>query len=115
MFDEGECALSIKRWFYRTPDDPDLLTFKEWKPPAADRDSLFVTSRELRAVGVKLIALMPRKFKQVVRRTPSARTASSELSSAHRPSLDEPPPVANQKWKLDAEEDRMIRHRCEEC
>jgi hypothetical protein len=115
FFTRGECAIAIKRWFHRTPDDPDGLTFVEWKPP--DSKQLFVNSSQLRGIGFAFSPSVPRPLAKAVQRT-STRAAQfgSLLSTARRAVFGKPPPSAqkNQRWKLDADDDRTIRRRCEE-
>ena len=51
-YDKGECAILLRRYLNRVPDDASGLTFVDWEE--GEQQTLIVNSSEVRAVGFEL-------------------------------------------------------------
>ena len=104
----GKTLLLIRRYFHRTADDAEGLTFKHWQHSTKKGESLVVNSSELRAVqghqknDFILRPINPPMLRQKVARggKKTAHTAEIEYSS-------------RQKWGIDPEIDHDTRKVCE--
>ena len=101
----GECVLLLRRYYHRTADDRDGLTFKRW--PAKKGEILLLNSSELRAVQGRQandFVLMP------INAPPLREKHGRAKKGAHTEEVVYGP---NQRWALDAEIDRDTRDVCE--
>ena len=103
--DAGDCLLLIRRYFHRTADDPNGLTFKLWQ--AKKGELLVVNSSELRAVqGHQKNDFVLRLINRPLLREKIARGKKKYKPVEVVYSL-------GQKWGLDADIDRDTRAVCE--
>eukprot|EP00966_Prymnesium_polylepis_P062567 1451989-Prymnesium_polylepis.1 len=102
--DAGECLLLLRRYFHRTPEDLEGLTFKQWQ--AKKGELLVVNSSELRAVQAhQKNDFVLRLINPPVLREKTARGGAKKNKA--RPTDVEY--GARQKWGLDPEIDRDTR------
>ena len=103
--DAGECLLLLRRYFHRTPEDLEGLTFKQWQ--ATKGEVLVVNSSELRAVqghqknDFVLRLINPPKLREKTSR-PGKQASTAEVEYGPR-----------QKWGLDPDIDQDTRKVCE--
>jgi len=103
--DAGDCLLLLRRYFHRTPEDANGLTFKQWQ--AKKGELLVVNSSELRAVqkhqknDFVLQPVNPPKLRTKTARG-SKKASTAEVEYGPR-----------QKWGLDPDIDRDTRKVCE--
>ena len=103
--DEGECLLLLRRYFHRTPEDLEGLTFKQEKGKTGE--ILVVNSSELRAVqGHQKNDFVLRLINPPKMREKTARNGKkdSTLEVEYSP---------RQKWGLDPDIDQDTRKVCE--
>jgi hypothetical protein len=109
-FDAGECALLIRHYYNRTPDDANGLTFVQWVEQAGER--LIVNSTNVRAVEITLAAPdAPLQSLRPVRRPPARSSSGARLivATAAATARDAP----GQRFLLDERTDAEIRSKCE--
>lgn len=103
--DAGECLLLLRRYFHRTVDDLDGLTFKLWQGKKGEL--LVVNSSELRAVqghqknDFVLCLIDPPKIREKTSRN-GKKVSTLEVEYGPR-----------QRWALDPDIDRDTRKVCE--
>ena len=108
--DAGECLLLLRRYFHRTPNDPDGLTFKHWQGKKGEL--LVINSSELRAVqGHQKNDFVLRPINPPVLREKSVRGRKKAAYAQQQPVEVEYGP--NQKWALDPDIDQDTRKVCE--
>ena len=108
--DAGECLLLLRRYFHRTPNDPDGLTFKHWQGKKGEL--LVINSSELRAVqGHQKNDFVLRPINPPVLREKSVRGRKKAAYAQQQPVEVEYGP--NQKWSLDPDIDQDTRKVCE--
>lgn len=103
-YDKGDCAILLRCYFHRTPDDPQGLTFVR-EPSSVP---LVVNSSELRAVQgrqecdfkLTLPQGAPQLRQQIMRRNKQHRS----ISSVYDP---------KQRWRLEVDLDHEVRKVCE--
>jgi hypothetical protein len=109
-YDAEECAILLRRYYHRTPDDPDGLTFVRWE--AEKGEKLIVNSSELRAVQGRVacdFVLWPKITPKLKQRRGGNRAAKSK-GSAQMPEETHSP---NQTWHVTQETDKETRSDCE--
>ena len=101
----GECLLLLRRYFHRTPEDLEGLTFKQWR--AQKGEFLVVNSSELRAVQGRQVC----DFRLIAPKAPKPLKQQLERAKKQKPSA--PPPFdPKQRLRLDREIDRDTRADC---
>ena len=105
-FNRGDYAIAVK-WWIKTTDDPEELTYEEWQPTAAEIEAFgietsdgvyfIVNSTELRHVGFQMDAVSPPPSAPVpvASRTRRASAVAERPSTAGR-RFRLPPDVENQ-------------------
>ena len=105
-YDAGDCALLVRCYYHRTPDDREGLTFVRWQ--ARPGEMLVITSSELRAVqgrqecDFKLTP--PRGASQLRQQLSRAKKQKAAEVSQCDP---------KQRWRLERELDGLTRKVCE--
>ena len=103
--DAGECVLLLRRYYHRTADDAQGLTFKRWE--AKKGEILVLNSSELRAVqGHQKNDFILNPINPPKQRAQKSRTAKGAKAQ-------EVVYPAKQKWALDPEVDVDTRRVCE--
>ena len=108
--DAGDSLLLLRRYYHRTPEDPNGLTFTRWQDQKKG-EILVLNSKELRAVqghqanDFKMNPINPPQLRQK-----SGRGAASKYKRAAPTEIEF---SARQKWHLDAEIDASTRVVCE--
>ena len=104
--DNGECLLLIRRYFHRTADDSEGLTFKQWQPEKKG-EVLAVNSSELRA----LQGHQKNDFSLTLINAPELRERIARCKKAPSKAGVEYSP--RQRWRLDLGIDQDTRKVCE--
>ena len=105
-YDVDDCALLLRCYYHRTPDDPEGLTFM--REPVKQGEVLVVNSSELRAVQGRQQC----DFKLTLPQ--GAKPLRQQLSRAKKQArLEEVPFDPKQRWRCERELDRDTRKVCE--
>ena len=108
-YDEGECAILLRRYYHRVADDRAGLTFVRWAAKKGER--LIINSSELRAVeghqanDFVLVPLNPPQLRQKLERAKKLKKKGTTTEVPYDP---------KQRWRLDTELDVSTRFVCEE-
>ena len=104
-YDAGDCALFLRRYYHRVPDDPEGLTFVREEAQATEK--LVINSSELRAVqgkitcNITLVLINPPRLRQQPSRNKKGPRVAEALYDR------------KQRWHIDAEVDSAVRCVCE--
>ena len=106
--DAGDCLLLLRRYYHRTADDRNGLTFKRWCEEK--NEILVVNSSELRAItghqanDFVLTPVNPPKLREKLARSKKGKCSKAVAEVEYGP---------RQTWVLDADVDADTRRVCE--
>ena len=111
-YDPGDCALLLRRYFHRTADDPEGLTFVTWKCTGSER--LVVNSSELCAVQGRQVCDFKLVAPQARRQVAVPCVSLPRHTKKQAPAAQTDPPAFDYKmrYRLDPEIDQSTRTPC---
>ena len=107
-FYNGDRALKVKRWLHRVAEDATGLTFEEWDPTKDVDNSqppipMIINSIELWGAGFNLQEVIP----------PALEAAARSGRRTRGAGLRQLEDVGRKRFVLSADDDSVLRSRCE--